>query len=325
MAPVQPAEATPAEPKPAAEPKPVVEAKPAPEPKPDKAKPVPEPKPAKSQRSNPVAAAEPSGQRPAPVHKPVAPPVPRVPVGGAVATVTELTKVFGTAEGQVDALRGVDLTIGQGRWTAIMGRSGSGKTALLQCMSGLEAPTSGSVEVGGQVVSAMTQRQRSEFRRQAVGLVFQSCNLLPALTAAENIRLPLFIAKATEDPDWFDQIVTAFDLSETLTRKPSELSNGQQQRVACARALILKPSIVFADEPTGSLENESESQLLSMLRQCVDRFGQTVVVATHDVDVAVQADVVYVLQDGLVTQQVTTPSADRLMGLLRAVPGGGSL
>ena len=246
--------------------------------------------------------AQPTAQQPAPVRRPPTQRQP-LPATEAIAVVRDLTKVFGSGEAQVAALRGVELFIGKGRLTAIVGRSGSGKTTLLHCLAGLEAPTSGSIEVAGQTVSAMSARQRSDYRRASVGQVFPADNLLPALTAAENIRLPLAIAKQSEDRQWYDQVVDSFRLGDILSRRPGLLSLAQQQRVACARAMILRPAIVLADEPTSCLDSDSEEQLMAMLTEFVAHFGQTVVLATHDSHIASNADQVFQLLDGQVVER----------------------
>ena len=244
---------------------------------------------------------------------------PKLPrINPPLAQAIGLTKTYGKGGAAVHALRGVNLGFSQGQFTAIMGPSGSGKSTLMHCLAGLEAPTSGSIEVAGQSVSTMSARQRSEFRRLAIGLVFPSDNLLPALTVSENIRLPLAIARQSEDRQWFDQIIDAFELNGVLSRRPGALSAGQQQRVACARAMILQPAVVLADEPTGSLDWEAGEHLLAMLRACVATFGQTMVLATHDAQVAGHADQVYLLRDGQVVDQTSGSAVERLLG-------GGSL
>lgn len=198
----------------------------------------------------------------------------------------------------VVALDAVDVDIAAGTFTAIMGPSGSGKSTLMHCLAGLDKPTSGEVFIGDSSLGELSDRQLTILRRVAVGFVFQSFNLIPTLTAAENITLPLDIAGAKPDPQWIDVVVDAVGLRDRLTHKPSELSGGQQQRVACARALASKPQIIFADEPTGNLDSRSGAEVLAFLRRSVDEFGQTLVMVTHDATAAGFADRIIRLADG---------------------------
>ncbi len=248
------------------------------------------------------------------------PPVagPAAPLSPApIASAHALTKTYGSGDTAVHALAGIDVEIGRGELTAIMGPSGSGKSTLMHCMAGLDRPTSGDVVVDGKSIGAMTERQLTRLRRTQLGFVFQAFNLLPTLTAAENITLPLDIARKPVDRDWFDQVVDAVGLADRLDHRPSELSGGQQQRVACARALISQPSIVFADEPTGNLDSTSSAEVLSFLRSSVDDLGQSVVMVTHDPTAASYAHRVLFLADGRFVGELTQPTPDAVIDQLR--------
>jgi putative ABC transport system ATP-binding protein len=209
-----------------------------------------------------------------------------------------LTKVYGYGETAVTALNDVDISFAAGRFHAIMGTSGSGKSTLLHCLAGLDQPTSGTVHLEGHDLTALTDLELTMLRRDHVGFVFQKYNLLPVLSAQENIVLPLAIAGRRVDQRWFDQVVAAMGLGDRLDHRPSQLSGGQQQRVAVARALITKPWVVFADEPTGNLDSHSGAEVLGLLRDAVTHLGQTVVMVTHDLTAAAHCDRVVILQDG---------------------------
>lgn len=211
-----------------------------------------------------------------------------------------LVKVYGSGRFTVTALDGVDVDFQEGRFTAIMGPSGSGKSTLMHCMAGLDTITAGQVVVGGHDLSHMNQRALTRLRRDEVGFIFQSFNLIPTLTARENILLPLDIAHRRVDREWFDEVVATVGLGDRLTHRPDELSGGQQQRVACARALVSRPAVVFADEPTGNLDSRAATDMLSLLRRSVDELGQTVVMVTHDQRCAVRGDRVLYLRDGVI-------------------------
>jgi putative ABC transport system ATP-binding protein len=219
----------------------------------------------------------------------------------AVAT-RGLTRRYGQGDAAVDALRGVDVDVERGRLTAIMGPSGSGKSTLMHLMAGLDRPTSGTVEIDSIGIGALGDDALTKLRRDRIGFVFQSFNLLPMLTAEENVLLPLSIAGRRADRDWLAELVTRLGLGARLAHRPSELSGGQQQRVAIARALISRPAVVFADEPTGNLDSATGAEILELLRTSVDDWGQTTVMVTHDANAAAHADRVLVLADGLVVE-----------------------
>ena len=232
---------------------------------------------------------------------------------------TDLVKVYGTPPAQVRALDGVSASFPSGELTAIMGPSGSGKSTFMHVLAGLDRPTSGSVRIGETTVSDLSDRALSRLRRTQVGFVFQSFNLVPSLTAADNIRLPLRLDGRKPDPDWFDAIVATVGLGERLEHRPTELSGGQQQRVAVARALLTRPAVVFADEPTGNLDSNASAEVLSFLRRSVREHGQTIVMVTHDPHAAAYADRVLFLADGRIVDEsrdVTVPAVlDRMRTL----------
>jgi putative ABC transport system ATP-binding protein len=232
---------------------------------------------------------------------------------------TDLVKVYGEPPAQVRALDGVSASFPSGELTAIMGPSGSGKSTFMHVLAGLDRPTSGSVRIGETTVSDLSDRALSRLRRTQVGFVFQSFNLVPSLTAADNIRLPLRLDGRRPDPDWFDAIVATVGLGERLEHRPTELSGGQQQRVAVARALLTRPAVVFADEPTGNLDSNASAEVLSFLRRSVREHGQTIVMVTHDPHAAAYADRVLFLADGRIVDEsrdVTVPAVlDRMRTL----------
>ena len=235
------------------------------------------------------------------------------PDDGIVARTIDLTKVYGSKDNEVMALDHVNVEFKRGEMTAIMGPSGSGKSTLMHCMAGLDAPSSGKVIVEGLEVSSMNQKQLTDLRREQIGFIFQSFNLVPTLSAEENILLPLQIAKRTIDRDWFNQVVKVVGLEKRLTHRPSQLSGGQQQRVACARAIMARPSVIFADEPTGNLDSRSSREVLGFLRDSVRDYGQSIVMVTHDPRAASFADRVLVLADGNITRDMQHPTYNEIL------------
>ena len=235
------------------------------------------------------------------------------PDDGIVASAIDLTKVYGSKDNEVMALDHVNVEFKRGEMTAIMGPSGSGKSTLMHCMAGLDAPSSGKVMVEGLEVSSMNQKQLTDLRREQIGFIFQSFNLVPTLSAEENILLPLQIAKRPIDRDWFNQVVKVVGLEKRLTHRPSQLSGGQQQRVACAPAIMARPSVIFADEPTGNLDSRSSREVLGFLRDSVRDYGQSIVMVTHDPRAASFADRVLVLADGNITRDMQHPTYNEIL------------
>jgi putative ABC transport system ATP-binding protein len=215
-----------------------------------------------------------------------------------ILTASDLHRTYGTGEAEVRALDGVDVGIDDQRFVAVMGPSGSGKSTLMHVLAGLDRPTSGTVEIAGIEVTTLDDKALTELRRDKVGFIFQAFNLLPVLTAEENILLPLSIAGRSPDREWVDRLIDTVGLRDRLDHRPSELSGGQQQRVAVARALASRPAVIFADEPTGNLDSTSSREVLELLRRAVDEFGQTVVMVTHDPDAAKVADETIEMADG---------------------------
>jgi putative ABC transport system ATP-binding protein len=226
-------------------------------------------------------------------------------------------KVYGSGEAQVVALHGVSVELERGRFTAIMGPSGSGKSTLMHCLAGLDSVNRGEVYVGDTKITELSDRGLTKLRRDQVGFVFQQFNLLPTLTAAENILLPLSIAGRKPDRQWFDTVIDTIGLRDRLDHRPSQLSGGQQQRVACARALVARPEVIFADEPTGNLDSRSGAEVLGFLRDSVRDFGQTIVMVTHDPNAASYADRVVFLADGRVVDELRNPSAEAVLDRLK--------
>ncbi len=228
---------------------------------------------------------------------------------GVAVHATDLCRTYGEGDTAVHALCGVSLDVPTGHLTAVMGPSGSGKSTLMHIMAGLDKPTSGAVEIDGTEITTLDDTELTKLRRKHVGFIFQFFNLLPMLTARENIVLPLQIAGENVDPDWFDEVVTKVHISKRLTHRPAELSGGQQQRVAVARALITRPTVLFADEPTGNLDSRTGGEILALLHDSVETLGQTIVMVTHDARVATIADRVLFLGDGEIVRELpeTTP------------------
>ncbi|EME99393.1 ABC transporter ATP-binding protein [Streptomyces mobaraensis NBRC 13819 = DSM 40847] len=250
--------------------------------------------------------------------------VPTTPrTGAVVARATGLSKVYGAGETRVTALDAVDVAFRRGEFTAIMGPSGSGKSTLMHCMAGLDTVSSGSVRIGDTELSALGDRQLTRLRRDKVGFVFQAFNLLPTLTALENITLPMDIAGRRPDPEWLQEIVNALGLSGRLAHRPNQLSGGQQQRVAVARALTSRPEIVFADEPTGNLDSRAGAELLGFLGESVRALDQTVVMVTHDPVAASYADRVLFLADGRIVDEMPRPTASAVLDRMKAFEAHG--
>ncbi len=235
------------------------------------------------------------------------------------ARASALTKVYGAGDSRVVALDEVTVDFHGGRFTAIMGPSGSGKSTLMHCVAGLDEPTSGQVFLGDAELSAMSDGELTALRRDRVGFVFQAFNLLPTLTALENITLPLDLAGRRPDPSVVAAVVAAVGLGDRLHHRPAQLSGGQQQRVACARALITRPDVVFADEPTGALDSTASADLLGLLRASVDDLGQTVVMVTHEPAAAAYADLVLFLADGRVVGELAAPTAERVLEAMKTL------
>ncbi|MEU1621154.1 ABC transporter ATP-binding protein [Streptomyces sp. NPDC008238] len=236
---------------------------------------------------------------------------------GAAARATALTKSYGTGETRVVALDAVDVEIARGRFTAVMGPSGSGKSTLMHCLAGLDSVTSGRVWIGGTEITRLAERELTRLRRDQVGFVFQAFNLLPTLTAAENITLPMDIAGRRPDREWVDRVIDTLGLRDRLGHRPAQLSGGQQQRVACARALASRPQLIFADEPTGNLDSQAGAEVLGFLREAVDALGQTVVMVTHDPTAAAWSDLVLYLADGRIVDEMHEPTADGVLERLK--------
>jgi putative ABC transport system ATP-binding protein len=237
----------------------------------------------------------------------------------SAARAVDLRKVYGEGDAAVEALAGVSIDFAAAEYTAIMGPSGSGKSTLLHCMAALDRPTSGKVFIGDVDLTTLNEKQTTLLRREKVGFVFQAFNLVPTLTAKENITLPLDIAGRDVDPTWFDTVVDTVRLRDRLGHVPSELSGGQQQRVAGARALVSRPDIVFADEPTGNLDSTSGTELLEFLRSAVRDHGQTILMVTHDPRAASFADRVIFLGDGRVVSELRSPTAERVLDALKSL------
>jgi putative ABC transport system ATP-binding protein len=240
-----------------------------------------------------------------------------VSVNGQVVVATDLTRRFGEGDAAVDALAGVSTAFERDRFTAIMGPSGSGKSTLMHILAGLDKPTAGRVELDGVDITALDDGELTKLRRDKLGFVFQFFNLLPVLTAEENLVLPLSIAGRKPDAQWLEQLIRTVGLEDRRTHRPSELSGGQQQRVAVARALVSKPAVVFADEPTGNLDSKASAGVLALLRQAVDEFGQTVIMVTHDPAAAAHADRLITLRDGRLVQDGSPGSAADVIELMK--------
>ncbi|MEV8553420.1 ABC transporter ATP-binding protein [Streptomyces glaucescens] len=233
--------------------------------------------------------------------------------GAVAARARALTKAYGSGETAVLALDSVDVDIARGRFTAVMGPSGSGKSTLMHCLAGLDTVSAGQVWLGDTEITGLKERELTRLRRDRIGFMFQSFNLIPTLDALENITLPMDIASRRADPEWLDRVVDTLGLRDRLRHRPAQLSGGQQQRVACARALAARPDLIFADEPTGNLDSRAGLEVLGILREAVDELGQTVVMVTHDPGAAAHSDLVLFLADGRIVDELGRPSAEAVL------------
>ena len=253
----------------------------------------------------------------------IALPLDDVPIGsphqGALVSASGLVRRFGEGSSAVDALRGVTLDIEAGRMTAIMGPSGSGKSTLMHLLAGLDAPTEGSIVLDGVEISELSEKKLTQLRRDTIGFVFQFFNLLPMLTAEENVTLPLSIAGRKIDAEWLDTLLDEVGIDDRRDHRPSELSGGQQQRVAVARALVTKPKVIFADEPTGNLDSSSSKDVLSLMRRAVDEWGQTIVMVTHDAGAAALADRILFIADGRIVRDLEESTAAEVLAAMQEV------
>ena len=244
---------------------------------------------------------------------------PSHPLAAPAVSAHELTRQYGEGETAVHALRGVSVDVAGGELTAVMGPSGSGKSTLMHILAGLDRPTAGDVWIADTKIGGLNDTQLTKLRREHIGFIFQFFNLLPMLTAKENIVLPLSIAGQKPDAGWLDELTSAVGLTERLSHRPSELSGGQQQRVAIARALVSKPTVMFADEPTGNLDSRTSSEILALLRDSVSSYGQTTVMVTHDAHAAAIADRILFLADGLIVKDLGPSSAHEILEALQEV------
>ncbi len=235
------------------------------------------------------------------------------------ARAVEATKIYGSSDTAVTAIDRVTVEFEQGQYTAIMGPSGSGKSTLMHCMAGLDHLTSGQTFIGDQDLGALTDKELTELRRDRVGFIFQAFNLIPTLTAIENITLPIDLAGRDPDGEWLDSVVENLSLSDRLSHRPAELSGGQQQRVAAARALASRPDMIFADEPSGNLDSTASSELLALLQSAVRDFGQTIVMVTHDPIAASYSDRVIFLEDGQIVDEMVEPTTDRVLDKIKSL------
>ncbi|PWU25661.1 MAG: ABC transporter [Candidatus Rokuibacteriota bacterium] len=233
-----------------------------------------------------------------------------------VVAAKDVTRRYGEGDTAVDALRGVSLEVDRGKLTAVMGPSGSGKSTLMHILAGLDKPTSGSVSIDGTEITTLGDTELTKLRRRHIGFVFQFFNLLPMLSAEENVQLPLTIAGQKPDGEWFSSLLRKMGLVERRSHRPSELSGGQQQRVAIARALVSRPTVVFADEPTGNLDSATSGEILELMRNSVDELGQTTVMVTHDARAAAIADRILFLDDGLIVRDLTGASAADVIAMM---------
>jgi putative ABC transport system ATP-binding protein len=238
---------------------------------------------------------------------------------GTVVSARELTRIYGQGDTTVRALTGVSLDVAGGKLTAVMGPSGSGKSTLMHLLAGLDQPTSGEIYIAGQKINELSDNQLTKLRREHIGFVFQFFNLLPMLTAEENVMLPLTIAGEKPDEQWFEGLLAKTGLTDRRSHRPSELSGGQQQRVAIARALVSKPTVVFADEPTGNLDSKTSGEILELMRDSVDSFGQTTVMVTHDARAAAIADRILFLDDGELVRDLPRSDAKTVIAAMEEI------
>jgi putative ABC transport system ATP-binding protein len=253
----------------------------------------------------------------------IALPLDEAPIGsprpGPLVSASGLVRRFGEGSSAVDALRGVTLDIEAGRMTAIMGPSGSGKSTLMHLLAGLDTPTEGSIVLDGVEITGLSEKKLTQLRRDTIGFVFQFFNLLPMLTAEENVTLPLSIAGRKVDTEWLDTLLEEVRIGDRRDHRPSELSGGQQQRVAIARALVTKPKVIFADEPTGNLDSSSSKDVLSLMRRAVDDWGQTIVMVTHDAGAAALADRILFIADGRIVRDLEESTAAEVLAAMQEV------
>jgi putative ABC transport system ATP-binding protein len=247
-----------------------------------------------------------------------APPASARPVGAAIVRAVHASKVYGSGDTEVRALDDVSVDFATGRFTAIMGPSGSGKSTLMHCLAGLDTLTSGHVYLGDDDLGTLSDKELTILRRERIGFVFQSFNLIPTLTASENITLPIDLAGAKPDASWFDSVIDTVGLRNRLSHRPSELSGGQQQRVAVARALASRPEVIFADEPTGNLDSRAGTEILEFMRRAVDELGQTIVMVTHDPQAAGFSQEALFLADGRIVDRMDDPTPPRVLDRLKA-------
>ena len=246
-------------------------------------------------------------------------PPPPAPPSDAAARAWQASKIYGTGDTIVRALDNISVEFGRGRFTAIMGPSGSGKSTLMHCLAGLDSLTSGQALIGDVDLSSLSERQLTQLRRDRIGFVFQAYNLVPTLTASENITLPMDLAGRKPDAAWMDTVISAVGLADRLNHRPSELSGGQQQRVAVARALASQPEIIFGDEPTGNLDSRSGAEILTFMRHAVDDLGQTIVMVTHDPNAAGYADRVVFLADGHIVDEMLEPTSAKVLDKMKSL------
>ena len=238
---------------------------------------------------------------------------------GAAARAVGAVKIYGSGETEVRALDGVDVVFGGGELTTIMGPSGSGKSTLMHCMAGLDGVTDGRIFIGDTELGTLSERELTLLRRRQVGFIFQAFNLLPTLTAVENMTLPISLAGDEPDGDWLTEVVDAVGLGDRLTHRPNQLSGGQQQRVAVARALVSRPRIIFADEPTGNLDSRTGAEVLGFLRRASEQLGQTIVMVTHDAGAAAYSDRIVFLNDGRIVDELRDPTVDGVLDKVRGI------